>query len=988
MIIIRAAIDGFGKWYDKTIEFSPDRLNCLYGENESGKSTLYQFILFMLFGLPPRKREMFRPKTGAKMGGRLQLYDAELGEYTIERYDAVKNGAAVCYMNDGQVQDEAWLKDRLNAMTYETYQSIFSFSAEDLAGLSAMKEADLGDILLSIGLTGSKNIQSIEKRLDAQIADLFKPYGKKPAINQQLASLYKWHVSLKDAEQKEATYRGTKDSVKALETEIAQQKAVLQQEKQLLAACEKKLQALSLIQQYQHYANQLHTFPDAIAFPEDGIKRFNAVKEQLLPLKSELTVLQENLQTYRQKQEQLTQSLVSNTLYKQASKLLEESESYIETEKELKQLNEAYQQKKMRQETLLDQLNIGLGLDDLNSIVLAFHTEETWNKLVSETNQIQLEWEQYEQEERVTKRQHEELVTQQEQVRVQVLTDSYVQELTDTVHMYQHQTYAKKLTDRSDNAGKWQLLKRQKEKTARRILIWSFIAAMLPVAGLAFLDMKIMLPVVLIIIAIGIGSKTFLTRSIKEMEYLLKPQQGQATPPTVTQEAYTKAKLLLETNDQQMAELATIRDQLKANEASFLTLAERKNMLEVKQQRINQQMEQQCKIYPFLMDVELPYWTSLYHSLRSVLQLYTEGKQLCQKRKQLYSQMETFQQELHMFFQAETWELTSKTVPEQIEKLKQLIHRQQKTNEQIAQYESWITANLSQQETINQRMRVYQKELGILYESADVNTEEAFFQKASESERRNQLQTKLTETNEQLSFFFSKEEWEKLRDASLNEQVLEEEREQHVTAIEAVEATLDAKRQELADLNAELARMEDSGLYSQLLHRFHMEQEQLEELAQQWSVLKTAKALLMETKQDYRDKYLAKVMAKTAVYFAALTNNRYSQVFAPKDERPMEVLAVDHTRYTVSELSRGTTDQLYVSLRIAISEVMSEKHSLPFIIDDAFVHFDLLRSENMMKILAEITKNQQILLFTCKNEIINTVYNENIVHLENTVRIS
>ena len=50
MIIRQLNIKNFGKIHDKTLEFSPG-INVLYGENESGKTTIHTFIKSMFFGL-------------------------------------------------------------------------------------------------------------------------------------------------------------------------------------------------------------------------------------------------------------------------------------------------------------------------------------------------------------------------------------------------------------------------------------------------------------------------------------------------------------------------------------------------------------------------------------------------------------------------------------------------------------------------------------------------------------------------------------------------------------------------------------------------------------------------------------------------------------------------------------------------------------------------------------------------------------------------
>ena len=50
MIINKLEIKNFGKFHEKQVKFGSG-INVVYGENESGKSTLHTFIRSMLFGM-------------------------------------------------------------------------------------------------------------------------------------------------------------------------------------------------------------------------------------------------------------------------------------------------------------------------------------------------------------------------------------------------------------------------------------------------------------------------------------------------------------------------------------------------------------------------------------------------------------------------------------------------------------------------------------------------------------------------------------------------------------------------------------------------------------------------------------------------------------------------------------------------------------------------------------------------------------------------
>src|SRR5699024_9967007 len=111
----------------------------------------------------------------------------------------------------------------------------------------------------------------------------------------------------------------------------------------------------------------------------------------------------------------------------------------------------------------------------------------------------------------------------------------------------------------------------------------------------------------------------------------------------------------------------------------------------------------------------------------------------------------------------------------------------------------------------------------------------------------------------------------------------------------------------------------------------------------EWAVYKTAKEILAETKRNYRNKYLSDVIERATRYFHVLTGEAYTDIYPPEDSLPFRVQSRDGIRIKVGELSKGTVDQLYVSLRMGISEVMSERLRFPFIIDYAFLHFDSKR---------------------------------------------
>jgi uncharacterized protein YhaN len=68
---------------------------------------------------------------------------------------------------------------------------------------------------------------------------------------------------------------------------------------------------------------------------------------------------------------------------------------------------------------------------------------------------------------------------------------------------------------------------------------------------------------------------------------------------------------------------------------------------------------------------------------------------------------------------------------------------------------------------------------------------------------------------------------------------------------------------------------------------------------------------------------------------------------------------------SVGELSEGTLEQFYFSLRIALADLFAPE--APLILDESFSMYDAQRLENIIRILYNISKKRQILLFSCSN---------------------
>ena len=110
---------------------------------------------------------------------------------------------------------------------------------------------------------------------------------------------------------------------------------------------------------------------------------------------------------------------------------------------------------------------------------------------------------------------------------------------------------------------------------------------------------------------------------------------------------------------------------------------------------------------------------------------------------------------------------------------------------------------------------------------------------------------------------------------------------------------------------------------------------------------------------------LPQLLSSASALLARLTQGNYTQISQTKTL--IKVTRQDGVMFTVTQLSKGTAEQVYVAMRLAFVKLVAPTLALPIMIDDAFVDFDTPRQETMLQVLAEMaTDEQQILYFTAR----------------------
>ena len=148
--------------------------------------------------------------------------------------------------------------------------------------------------------------------------------------------------------------------------------------------------------------------------------------------------------------------------------------------------------------------------------------------------------------------------------------------------------------------------------------------------------------------------------------------------------------------------------------------------------------------------------------------------------------------------------------------------------------------------------------------------------------------------------------------------------------------------------------------------------QKLKKKSQEWSILILARTIMRKAIEKYEKERQPGVIKEAQSVFSKMTIGRYPRIYAPLDEAKIYVEDEEGRRKDIQKLSRGTAEQLYLSLRFGfIREFSKRSESLPIVFDDILVNFDPERFQAACEAIQGLAKTNQILYFTCHPETVD-----------------
>lgn len=154
-----------------------------------------------------------------------------------------------------------------------------------------------------------------------------------------------------------------------------------------------------------------------------------------------------------------------------------------------------------------------------------------------------------------------------------------------------------------------------------------------------------------------------------------------------------------------------------------------------------------------------------------------------------------------------------------------------------------------------------------------------------------------------------------------------------------------------------------------LLAQKEMTVAQLEADAERYAVLSISAALIRRTKRIYEEERQPVVLRNASRYIARLSDGKYIRILTTPGEPGIRLESSDQRLIDSAMLSRGTAEQVYLAMRLALAEEASQSIKLPFMLDDVFVNFDRGRLQAAAKLVAELSGSRQMIVMTCHEHV-------------------
>ncbi|BCC04654.1 TPA: AAA family ATPase [Bacillus cereus] len=942
-------IYGYGKL--ENVEMDLSMLTVLYGENEAGKSTIRSFMKSILFGFPTRGQRRYEPKEGGKYGGAMTVQTEKYGRLKIERLPKTAAGEVTVYFEDGKTGGEEILHDILSGMNESLFESVFSFDMHGLQNIHQLGEADIGNYLFSASAVGSDALLQLDKKLEKEMDQRFKPSGRKPEINVSLQEMKKLEEKMKEWQGKIGTYEKQVEQLKESEEKLASVRVEKEnaekrkQDYETLAALE------PLVIEKRAHEKVLEN--ENVQFPVNGMARYEAIKAKMEPLQLQVDSLHKKIENVQSEIEsiQIDEDFLQKESY--VEELRMQHMSYENARQEMRDLTGAITNIKEELAELEQQIGATFEKETVLSFDMSLATKELITQAVQKARELETQKAQLDDRFKVAQEQLEEQEENIRQIKKQMLADEERNALTEKEKSFQHAAFIGMGAERmkrkyEEKAGSAMQKKKQWQRVCLLLLLINtgilFTSLFIDNRPLLFISVIVFVGIVLALVLYKDPSSGLQEELLTLQQSAGGRQSEEAMSVRYELEKDEEIRKLFERESYKLQQMERAYDKVVSSYEEW----ERETF------RTSEQVNAYKKRYMFPEFYMYAHILPAFERMEKMQQLYRDLEKKSERKSSLFEMISQFEHKLETVIgSVEYSKLHEAQSRMQNEKEKRQTCKQLK--EKLAE---WQEEYALMQEQLKQLL----VERDSLWHIAHSTDEEMFLEAGKLAEKREDAEKQVGRLLPQIDLLE-----QRLTSLSLAEHYeadgYEEKLKQELTAAQNCLAQEKELTERIAKHRMEIANLEEGSTYGDLMHEWEMKKAQVREQVKKWAAYAAAKTVLTKTKQYYHEVHLPRILQKSEEYFVYLTGGRYSKIFSPSEAEPFIVERNDGMRFYSHELSQATAEQLYLSLRFALAKTF--EHDYPFIIDDSFVHFDAVRTNRTIELIKEIAQDRQVIFFTC-----------------------
>jgi uncharacterized protein YhaN len=1000
-------IDGFGVWRGLELHGLSPGLNVFYGANEAGKTTLLQFARAVLYGFSPERRARYLPPVrGGRGGGSLGVSTAA-GSFRIKRFDrdGVPLGDVTVLSPDGTLQGESQLSSLRGDVDESIFNNVFAVGLGELQELgtldgtaaarllydlsTGLDRVSLGEVLRE--LDGSRERLLSSNKKPSQIGELTAQRDTLRAELDELSTLTTRHWRLTEDRDRltDAIARAEVDVAAAeRESRVVELAGTVAPKWQARATLDEQLAALG---------PPSHLPPNAVARMERYGERIRMGRRRLKRIAGKL----------QHRRSELAGIKVNESLWKQSPRILAlaEHESWIAAaEQQLRDAEAALAKLEPQQaggapsstaSTAQPKLPAGISQQALAALRGPAADLRRQSRAAREAKQAIGQAQQQAAD-------HHETVEK-------ALADAGHSDLPAALEKAGNLTAQLRrrvqLDERLDRMTRHRAdLEEQSHELLERQILPGWILASLGgvfMLGVLLLLAGLALPTKIIgsfgwTLAV-LGVLAFGTAAAAKwlLEKAAARQLESCRKQLTMLEAQTKqAQQERDTLDEQLPKGGgSLTSRLQAAEADLAKL-EALMPLDAKRAAAGQDAqtaEQRAAAARDELKTAHRRWQAALVAAglpktlapKQIGQLVRQSKQhgdAQRKWREARDERDRRKRELAAFTaRIEPLFIDSELLPETSSPSEQLRHLRRQVAEQemlVARRDALrrrVGRLRTQKKKYSRLLNQLKRRRGALLRRAGVTDEAEFARRAAEHSQVDQLHRRRAaldrEVKDGCTGICSETDLSTILAGGA--QQIADRRANTSDRLKAARAALNGLFEERGQINEQLRVVaDDHGIGRKRLQLGIVEQ-RLKEAIEQWQVLATTRMILESIKHEYERNRQPETLREASGYLARLTGGRYHRVWTPLGEETLRVDDSAGHALPIEVLSRGTREQLFLSLRMALVGLYARRGAtMPFVLDDVLVNFDSERGRAAAAVLRDFAAaGHQLLVFTCHDHL-------------------